>query len=512
MFPTSDVTTDMAPARSTEELRKTPVDKREGTDLEWSCVEIRVTTAKACCCCGRSFPGGPDRIRNHIHSVRGGGVAGCTLKNGDPRIQDEFEQIHAELGRRMAAAQAAARLLEQERNDSAAANASACAAAASAAAATSSGQVIDLSQPSIADALAGNMRATTSVEVNLAWAQAFVGCGIPLSVVDNSHFKRAVTLTAQSGSRFLKRNSHTKELESQLADRRAFSGRLLDQTDTDVMARVASIKNPMTKDTGLSVMSDGMENIASRPLLNVLCSNPAGQFFVKVIDATGKDKTKEYIAEQGIAAIEAEGAENVVALYMDGACRSSFSIINAKYPHVICIICAAHTLDLLLEDFAKPDRQGPVVGGRGRFQFDTSFTRETLRANRDIVKFITGHEKTLAIYRKKAEDLPVDQKPRGGSELLKPGDTRFATEFIASERVSNCRLPLKQVVVSSEFTSWLGKQTDTVKAAGAAVADTITSPEHWKKTGAIINMTCPLYALLRLCDGQNRTRAAAMRG
>ena len=80
---------------------------------------------------------------------------------------------------------------------------------------------IDLSQPSITDTLAGNMSATTSVEVNLAWAQAFIGCGIPLSVADNPHFRRAVTITAQMGSRFLKRNSRTKELESQLADRKA---------------------------------------------------------------------------------------------------------------------------------------------------------------------------------------------------------------------------------------------------------------------------------------------------
>ena len=59
-------------------------------------------------------------------------LAGCTLLNGDPRIQDEFEQIHAELGRRTAAAQAAARLREQERNDDVAANTSAFAAAAAA--------------------------------------------------------------------------------------------------------------------------------------------------------------------------------------------------------------------------------------------------------------------------------------------------------------------------------------------------------------------------------------------
>ena len=73
------------------------------------------------------------------------------------------------------------------------------------------GGAIDLSQPSITDALAGNMSATTSVEVNLAWAQAFIGCGIPLSVADNPHFKRALTLTAQSGTRFLSEEEFSHE-------------------------------------------------------------------------------------------------------------------------------------------------------------------------------------------------------------------------------------------------------------------------------------------------------------
>jgi hypothetical protein len=111
-------------------------------------------------------------------------------------------------------------------------------------------------------------------------------------------------------------------------------------------------------------MSDGMTNIQSRSLLNCICSNPAGQFFVKVIDTSGKVKTKEYIAEEAILMIEAEGPENVAVLIMDGACRSAFPLINAKYPHVICLICCAHGLDLTLEDFAKPDEQGPVVAGR----------------------------------------------------------------------------------------------------------------------------------------------------
>ena len=479
-----------------------PVTDRNGNALEWSCVSAQVITPKSCRCCAVTFSGGPNRIRAHVLGIRGGGVVACTLINGDPRIQNEFQEIKAELKRRQAIADVAARSREQAREDEP--NLAASTTTARSQLGGSSSAPIDLAQRSLPETFAAQTNAIPSdLEVNLAWSKALVGAGIPLSVVEHSLFKAAVTETAKSGSRFLKLNSETKQLESKLATRQAFSSNLLDQTDASVMQQVRALKEPMAKETGLSVMSDGMANIVSKPLLNVICSNPAGQFFVRVIDASGKDKSKEYIAEQANLMIEDEGAENVVVLIMDGACRSAFPLINAKYPHVICLICSAHAIDLLLEDFAKENTQGPVVAGHERFAFDTSFTRETLKANREMVKFITNHEKTLSIYRKLVDDLPRAQRPAGGTELLKPGETRFATEFIASERVYKCRSLLEQTVVSPEFTTWLSKQSkDSVKKAGAAVKQTVLDSTHWEKTGAIVGATCPLYSLLRFCDGE----------
>jgi hypothetical protein len=286
---------------------------------------------------------------------------------------------------------------------------------------------------------------------------------------------------------------------------------MLNQTDASTMLQVNKLKAPMTRDTSLSVMSDGMANITSTSLLNVICSNSAGQFFVKNIDTTGKEKTKEYIAEQVCLMIEVEGAENVVLLIMDGACRSSFPLINEEYPHIIRMICAAHSIDLLLEDFAKPKAQGPVVAGYARFNFDTSFTRTTLEHNREIVKFITNHSKPLSIYRSMVEETPREQRPRGGTELLKPGDTRFATEFIASERVLNCRLLLEQTVVSVEFNAWLGKQKTSVRDLGSSCKDLVLSVAHWNSTSAIVRATNPLYSMLRFCDSKRVPRNARAR-
>lgn len=465
-------------------------------------MDAQVRTAKKCRCCDFEYTGGPDRIASHILKIASAGIQGCTLENGDPAIVAEFAAIREVLTARRAKATTARNDAEQSRaHDRSATEAAAVFGAVGAA---NSSNFIDLEQHSITRFVAaqGKGALPTPVQVNLAWTRAFVANGIPLHVVDNQHFIEAVLATATAGTSFISIAPTTHERRPRLANRQAFSGKLLDETDAGIMADVTLLKNPMTEDTGLSVMSDGMTNIQNRSLLNVLCSNPAGQYFVKVIDTSGKVKTKEYIAEEAIRMIEAEGAENVVVLVMDGACRSSFPLINAKYPHVICLICCAHGLDLTLEDFAKPNEQGPVVCGHERFAFDTSFVRDTLRDNRDIVKFVTNHQSMLAAYRRLAAKLTDAQKPRGGTELLKPGETRFATEFIATERVFKCRMLLEQLVVGADFPDWLARQSTTVKASALETKRLVLDSTHWDATRAIVEATEPLYSLLRFCDGE----------
>jgi hypothetical protein len=425
-----------------------------------------VRTARPCRCCGLNFAGGPDRIAHHIEGTRGSGIQACTLANGDPAIVAEFAEIQALLLARRENAKVAHDLAVQSRAEASAADAAGAAGAAvmTRCAGASSSQAIDLEQRSITQFVAAKKGLIpTPAEVNLLWSKALVQSGIPLHVVDSPAFRNAVLATATAGSSFISIEPKTHERKPRLANRQAFAGKLLDQTDATIMADVQLLKKPMTEDTGLSVMSDGMTNIQSRSLLNCICSNPAGQFFVKVIDTSGKVKTKEYIAEEAILMIEAEGPENVAVLIMDGACRSSFPLINAKYPHVICLICCAHGLDLTLEDFAKPDEQGPVVAGHERFAFDTSFVRGTLRDNREIVKFVTNHQAMHAAYRSLAAKLTDAQKPACGTELLKPGDTRFATEFIASERLLKCRILIEQLFISPELAEWSVRQSATVR-------------------------------------------------
>ena len=407
------------------------------------------------------------------------------LANNDPRITEEFAEIHTLMLAQKAEADRV-KLAALARVDDGFASGRGGSAS------------------SAAPMLCMNPTRTelTAEALHLLWSKAQIATGIAFSVFDNPHFRAAIQATAELGAAYLRVKPDSNTLTARVPGSQAFATSLLDQTDESTQAQADKIKRSMQSETGGSITSDGMTNVTHRPLINVLYVTPSGVFYVKTIDASGVTKDAKYIAELIISAIEAEGAENVVLVVMDGACRSSFPLIEAKFPHIFCLVCVAHSLDLLLEDFAKEHVQGPIVAGHERFSFDTSWMRDLIADCRKLVKWLTNHSKPLAFYREIAEALEPEDQPVGGSEPLKPGETRFATNFIAMERQLNCRNIFTKLVVSDKFTRWVGQQQDTAgKAAASDFKSLVLSEDHWKGLEAIVALSSPIYTLLRHCDG-----------
>lgn len=102
------------------------------------------------------------------------------------------------------------------------------------------------------------------------------------------------------------------------------------------------------------------------------------------------------------------GPDKVIQVCTDNAsvCKAAGAIIQEKHPHITWTGCGAHCLDLLLEDIGK-----------------LPWVASVIQEGKALVKFITNHHKSLALYREHSEKA-----------LLKPGETRFATSFIMLER------------------------------------------------------------------------------
>jgi len=181
----------------------------------------------------------------------------------------------------------------------------------------------------------------TNEQVNEAWAKSFVAKGLAIDLVDDPHFRAAITITARAGMQYVDGQKGT----CMLPHRTSMSKDVLPALDKKLTDQVEAKITGLIQQTGAMIISDGWTSIQSRPIVNALLATPAGAMFLTALDTSGSTKDARFIADFIINIIEARGPENIVAVCMDGACTASFPLIEAKYPHVFCFICPAHSLD-----------------------------------------------------------------------------------------------------------------------------------------------------------------------
>ena len=161
--------------------------------------------------------------------------------------------------------------------------------------------------------------------------------------------------------------------------------------------------------SGGTLVSDGWTNVQNRPIINFLAVTPDGAMFMDGMDTSGQVKDADFIAEELQKRIESIGAEDIVQVVTDSAgnCVAAREKLASKFTSIVFSPCAAHCLDLLLEDIGK-----------------LTWVKDVIADGHDIVKFITNHQSPLAYFRSHSE-----------LELLKPGETRFASYFIMLNRL-----------------------------------------------------------------------------
>ncbi|XP_048447177.1 uncharacterized protein LOC125480394 [Pyrus x bretschneideri] len=120
-------------------------------------------------------------------------------------------------------------------------------------------------------------------------------------------------------------------------------------------------------------MSDGK----SRCLINFLVNNPQGTWFLKSVDASASIKNRDLLYGHLDDVIQEIGEENVVQVISDNA--SNYKNVGAKLMErkekVWWTPCAAHCIDLMLEDISK-----------------MAWFDDTLKRARCISKYLYGHQ------------------------------------------------------------------------------------------------------------------------
>ncbi|KAJ9561060.1 hypothetical protein OSB04_006220 [Centaurea solstitialis] len=179
--------------------------------------------------------------------------------------------------------------------------------------------------------------------------------------------------------------------------------------------------------------------------------------------------------------VEEVGEENVVQVVTDNASAyvaavTSKTAMNmnmlrlllmAKRPHLYWSPCAAHCIDLMLEDIGKIPKRAMALNG-----------------------YIYNRVGVVNLMRKFT----------GKRELVRPAVTRFATAYITLRSIQVQKEKLRKMFTSNEWRLSKYSQEQGAKR----VASFVLMPTFWSSIVWILKMTGPLVKVLRLVDGEKK--------
>lgn len=106
---------------------------------------------------------------------------------------------------------------------------------------------------------------------------------------------------------------------------------------------------------GCTLMCDGWTDGKGRSLTNFLVNSPSGTVFLKSIDTSNVIQDAKQMFELLDSVIEEIGEDNVVQVVTDGASNfvAAGKMLEEKRTKLFWSPCAAHCLDLILEDIGE---------------------------------------------------------------------------------------------------------------------------------------------------------------
>ena len=297
-------------------------------------------------------------------------------------------------------------------------------------------------------------------DADKAVARLFYACGIPFHIADSPYFKAAITSLTKCDSSYTAPN------------RQKISTKMLDDEVNEIEKYLSSFKTEASK-YGVTLVSDGWTNIQMKPIINFLAATPNGCIFINALDVSGQVKDGSFLADEVSKSIESFGKESIVQVVTDSAsnCVAARNILEQRYPQIVFSPCTAHCLNLLLEDIGK-----------------IPWIHSIISDSKNVVKFITTHHYSLACFRN-----------HSNKELLKPGQTRFATNLIMLQRLSEVKDALQETVISRQYKQWITEAL--YKNKGEVITTIILNDVFWKSVEKIVNFCNPIIELLRLSDG-----------
>ncbi|CAD6238113.1 unnamed protein product [Miscanthus lutarioriparius] len=179
------------------------------------------------------------------------------------------------------------------------------------------------------------------------------------------------------------------------------------------------------KEYGCTIISDGWTDTSHRHLINFLANSLAGTFFLGSVDASSEIANANMLAGLLEKQIDKVGKEHVVQIVTNNGAnfKAAGRLLMERIPHLFWTPCAAHCLDLLLED----------IGKIKEFHICINMAQ-------NVTRFMYKHGRVLDLIRNKI-----------GRDLVRPTVTRFATSFLTLASLHKNRSGLRNLAVSDEW-------------------------------------------------------------
>ncbi|CAJ2670809.1 unnamed protein product [Trifolium pratense] len=227
---------------------------------------------------------------------------------------------------------------------------------------------------------------------------------------------------------------------------------------------------------GCTIMTDGWTDRKRRTILNFLVHSPKGTVFLKSIDASDITKTADKVFKMIDDVVEEVGEENVVQVVTDNAAnyKAAGELLMQKRSNLYWTPCAAHCIDLMLEDFEKK----------------IPLHKETIPKGKKITTYIYGRTSLICMLHRFTKNV----------DLIRPSLTRFATSYLTLGCLNDHRDELISMFKSNEWkTSKLAKSKD-----GIIVQKIVLNKMFWKNVLTCLRGAFPLIKVLRMVDSEEK--------
>ncbi|XP_038692977.1 uncharacterized protein LOC119990910 isoform X2 [Tripterygium wilfordii] len=242
-------------------------------------------------------------------------------------------------------------------------------------------------------------------------------------------------------------------------------------------AEVARVKNSLKKHedewgiSGCSIMTDAWTDRKRRSIMNLCVHCREMISFISSREDSDASHTGTYIFDYVDKCIEDVGQEKVVQVVTDNASNNmaAASLMEKKRPNLFWTSCAAHTVNLMLE----------AIGKLPRF-------KSAIDKARALTIFIYAHHSTLSMMRKMTKKR----------DIVRPGVTRFATNYLCLQSLVEKKEQLRHMFTSEEWA----RNSHSKSAKGKLAYATVVSISFWKSVNSCLLVFHPLVKVLRLVD------------